>query len=45
VDVLHDEEQLDPRRDDVESPDDVRVLHARRHACLVEEHDGELRLA
>ena len=40
--VLHDEEELAVRRDDVERRDDVRMPDARREARLVEEHRDEL---
>ena len=42
ADVLHDEEELAVRRDDVERGHDVRVLDARREPRLVEEHRDEL---
>ena len=42
VHVLHDEEELAVRRDDVERRDDVRVADARGEARLVEEHRDEL---
>ena len=40
--VLHDEEQLAARRDDVERRDDVGMADARGEASLVEEHRDEL---
>ena len=42
LDVFHDDEQLTPRRDDVDRGDDVRVTDPRGEARLVEKHRDEL---
>jgi hypothetical protein len=40
-DVLHDEEEIVVRRDDIQHLDHVPMPDAHRHARLVEEHHGE----